>query len=120
MNLFEMYKGESSTNLMFDCESRDGEGDGKNDSRISDLAAVYDCFIHKGSEYRREKHDFGVLYHSLKHNFSISKENCQWVLLFSNYNYFKYLEGKGHPNRGTAVIKIELKMLIISQMRYKH
>lgn len=67
-----------------------------------------------------EKHDFGVLYHSLKHSFSVSKENCQWVLLFSNYNYFKYLEGKGHPNRGTAVIKIELKMLIISQMRYKH
>lgn len=67
-----------------------------------------------------EKHESGVLCHSLKQNFSISKENCQWVLLFSNYNYFKYLEGKGHPNRGTAVIKIELKMLIISQMRYKH
>lgn len=67
-----------------------------------------------------EKHDSAVLCHSLKQNFSISKENCQWVLLFSNYNYFKYLERKGHPNRGTAVIKIELKMLIISQMRYKH
>lgn len=55
VNLFEMYKGESSTNLMFDCEGRDGEGEGKNDSRISDLAAVYGCFIHKGSEYRRRK-----------------------------------------------------------------
>lgn len=64
-----------------------------------------------------EKHGFCVLCHSLKQNFSISKENCQWVLLFSHYNYFKYLEGKGHSNRGTAVIKIELKMLIISQMR---
>lgn len=29
-----------------------------------------------------------------------------------NYNYIKYLERKGHSNRGTIVIKIELEMLI--------
>lgn len=57
-----------------------------------------------------EKHGFRVLCYSLKQNFPILKENCQWVLLFSNYNYFKYLEGKGHSNRGAAVIKIELNV----------
>lgn len=107
---------------MFDCMKvgRDGEREGKNDSKISDLAAVHGCAIHKGSEYRRRKTWFLCFAPFAEQNFSISKEHCQWVLLFSNYNYFKYLEGKGHPNRGTAVIKIELKMLIISQMRYKH
>ena len=49
-----------------------------------------------------------------------SKRKLSMGTFILQLNYFKYLERKGHPTGRTAVIKIELKMLMIFQMRYRY
>lgn len=52
--------------------------------------------------------------------FFSSKRKLSMGTFILQLNYFKYLERKGHPTGRTAVIKIELKMLIIFQMKYRY
>lgn len=80
VNLFKMYKGDKVVVLLTDCVKRQMR---REKARMTMASLTWQLFmVVPSTKYVNigVKCGFCVLYQSLKQDFPISKENCQWAL----------------------------------------